>query len=76
MHTFAHADQIRAAFVARGVQAVHILDVKVLFHEGTDVATNNKLAFISPAVHKDALPWKVALQEQGVDHPRGANLSR
>ena len=65
LHTFAHTDQIRAAFVARGVQAAHILDVKVVFHEGTDVATNNKLVFISPAVNKDALPWKVALQEQG-----------
>ena len=34
-----HTDQIRAAFVARGVQAAHILDVKVVFHEGTDVGT-------------------------------------
>jgi hypothetical protein len=65
LHTFAHTDQIRAAFVARGLQAEHILDVKVVFHEGTDVATNVKLVFISPAVNKDALPWKVALQEQG-----------
>ena len=53
MHTFAHTDQIRAASVARGLQTEHILDVKVIFHEGTGVATNNKLVFISPAVHKD-----------------------
>ena len=64
IHTFAHTDQIRAAFVARDVQAAHILDVKVRFHEGTDVATNNMLVSISPAVNKDVLPWKVALQKQ------------
>ena len=61
LHTFARTDQIRAVFVARGLQAEHILDVKVVFHEGTDVPTNVKLVFISPAVNKDALPWKVAL---------------
>jgi hypothetical protein len=61
----APSDEVRAAFVHRGVPEDSILRVAADTVGTTGVQTRTKLVHLIPGFPMDQIPWKVALQDPG-----------
>jgi hypothetical protein len=61
----APSDEVRAAFVHRGVPEDSILRVAADTVGSTGVQTRTKLVHLVPGFPMDQIPWKVALQDPG-----------
>ena len=61
----APAEEVRAAFVHRGVPEDSILQVTADTLGSTGVQTRTKLVHLVPGFPQDQIPWKVALRDPG-----------